>query len=464
MLNNAFKFNYSVGAIANGIKTDTFTFFLLFFYSRVIGLDPLLASLAIGLALIIDSFTDPLMGTISDRTNSKYGRRHPFMFVSFIPVSIFYVLLFTPMPDWNLSQNQLFWWMFVCASFTRIGMTFFEVPHRSFGAEITKDYIERTKLFAWREMFAWTAGICNAFLAYNIFFKSTEKFSFGQLNPEAYFPLALTGSIFMVISILYSSLITRNEIKNLSSWKGAISIKQMLSELKIALSNRSFVLFFLGSLSLSICWGLLNSLTLFINTDFWQLKGSQIGIFLYIYFGAAFLAFYITPKFVTFIGKRNFVLICVAGVALSSPIAFIFYNLGLTPDKGTNALVLFLCIPLIFISTLSIAGNMTRDAMIGDIADEVDLQSGKRQEGVLYSTVSFVQKVNTAFGALTGGLTLWVLNITSETPTYDQAYSLFFVQGVIGPVLLVIPLIFFHFYSLDKKRHSDILRQLKERA
>lgn len=464
MLNNAFKFNYSVGAIANGIKTDTFTFFLLFFYSRVIGLDPLLASLAIGLALIIDSFTDPLMGTISDRTNSKYGRRHPFMFVSFIPVSIFYVLLFTPMPDWNLSQNQLFWWMFVCASFTRIGMTFFEVPHRSFGAEITKDYIERTILFSWREMFAWTAGICNAFLAYNIFFKSTEKFSFGQLNPEAYFPLALTGSIFMVISILYSSLITRNEIKNLSSWKGAISIKQILSELKIALSNRSFILFFLGSLSLSICWGLLNSLTLFINTDFWQLKGSQIGIFLYIYFGAAFLAFYITPKFVTFIGKRNFVLICVAGVALSSPIAFIFYNLGLTPDKGTNALVLFLCMPLIFISTLSIAGNMTRDAMIGDIADEVDLQSGKRQEGVLYSTVSFVQKVNTAFGALTGGLTLWVLNITSETPTYDQAYSLFFVQGVIGPVLLVIPLIFFHFYSLDKKRHSDILRQLKERA
>ncbi len=464
MLNNAFKFNYSVGAIANGIKTDTFTFFLLFFYSRVIGLDPLLASLAIGLALIIDSFTDPLMGTISDRTNSKYGRRHPFMFVSFIPVSIFYVLLFTPMPDWNLSQNQLFWWMFVCASFTRIGMTFFEVPHRSFGAEITKDYIERTKLFSWREMFAWTAGICNAFLAYNIFFKSTEKFSFGQLNPEAYFPLALTGSIFMVISILYSSLITRNEIKNLSSWKGAISIKQILSELKIALSNRSFVLFFLGSLSLSICWGLLNSLTLFINTDFWQLKGNQIGIFLYIYFGAAFLAFYITPKFVTFIGKRNFVLICVAGVALSSPIAFIFYNLGLTPDKGTNALVLFLCMPLIFISTLSIAGNMTRDAMIGDIADEVDLQSGKRQEGVLYSTVSFVQKVNTAFGALTGGLTLWVLNITSETPTYDQAYSLFFVQGVIGPVLLVIPLIFFYFYSLDKKRHSDILRQLKERA
>ena len=463
MLTNQFKIDYSIGAIANGIKTDTFTFFLLFFYSRVIGLDPLLASLAIGLALIIDSFTDPLMGTISDRTNSKYGRRHPFMFVSFLPIAIFYILLFTPKPDWGLSQSQLFWWMFISASMTRIGMTFFEVPHRSFGAEITKDYLERTKLFSWREMFAWTAGICNAFLAYNIFFKSTPEYSYGQLNPDAYFPLAITGAFMMVLSIIYSSLSTIKEIDNLSSWKGSISISEIFSELKIAISNKSFILFFLGSLSLSISWGLLNSLTLFINTDFWGLKGNQIGIFLYIYFCAAFVAFYITPKLVSKIGKRNFVLFCVFGVAFASPIAFISYNLGLTPDKGSSSLVLFLCLPLVVISTLSIAGNMTRDAMIGDIADEVDLQSGKRQEGVLYSAVSFVQKVNTAIGALTGGLTLWVLNITKETPTYDQAYSLFFVQGVIGPALLLIPIIFFYFYSLDLKRHQEILLALKKR-
>ena len=463
MLSNNFKFQYSVGAIANGIKTDMFTFFLLFFYSRVIGLDPLLASLAIGAALIVDSITDPLMGTISDRTNTKLGRRHPYMIVSFIPVSIFYILLFTPKPDWDITQNQLFWWMFVCASFTRIGMTLFEVPHRSFGAEITKDYLERTKLFSWREMFAWIAGICNAFIAYNIFFRSTQEYPYGQLNPEAYFPLALTGAIFMVLSLLYSSITTTNKIENLSKWTEAVTLKQIIKELKIAISNKSFILFFLGSLTLSISWGLLNSLTLFINTDFWGLKGSQIGIFLYIYFGAAFLAFYITPKFVALIGKRNFVLLCVLGVALSAPIAFISYNLGLTPEKGTTTLVLFLCVPLIFISTLSIAGNMARDAMIGDIADEVDLQSGKRQEGVLFSAVSFVQKVNTAIGSLTGGLTLWVLNITAETPTYDQAYSLFFVQGVIGPILLIIPILFFYFYSLDKKRHSEILRQLKER-
>ena len=464
MLTNTFKFNYSVGAVANGIKTDMFTFFLFFFYARVIGLDPLLASLAIGLALVVDSITDPVLGAISDRTNSRYGRRHPYMFVSFIPVSIFYILLFSPSTEWELSQTQLFWWMFICASLTRIGMTLFEVPHRSFGAEITKDYDERTKLFSWREMFAWIAGISNAFLGYFIFFKSTPDYPLGQLNPEAYFPLAMTGGILMIISILFSSLRTRNDISNLSSWSGSTSFTQMISELKIAVTNKSFILFFLGSLTLSISWGMLNSLTLFINTDFWGLRADQIGIFLFVYFPAAFLAFSITPKFVLKLGKRRFVLLCLSGVAIASPIAFIFYNLGLTPDKGTTNLVLFLCIPLVFISTLSIAGNMARDSMIGDIADEVDLQSGKRQEGVLYSAVSFVQKVNTAIGSFTGGITLWIFDISKETPTDDQAYSLFFVQGVVGPILFVIPLLFFYFYTLDRKRHKEILDKIRNRS
>lgn len=464
MLTNTFKFNYSVGAIANGIKTDMFTFFLLFFYARVIGLDPLLASLAIGSALVVDSITDPVMGAISDRTNSKYGRRHPYMFISFMPVSIFYILLFSPSTEWELSQSQLFWWMFVCASLTRIGMTLFEVPHRSFGAEITKDYDERTKLFSWREMFAWTAGISNAFLGYFVFFKSTPDYPLGQLNPEAYFPLATTGGVLMVISILYSSFKTRNDISNLSTWSGSSSFPQMISELKIAITNKSFILFFLGSLTLSISWGMLNSLTLFINTDFWGLRGDQLGIFLFIYFPAAFLAFSITPRLVVKFGKRHFVLLCLMGVAVASPTAFIFYNLGLTPEKGTTSLVLFLCIPLVFISTLSIAGNMARDSMIGDIADEVDLQSGKRQEGVLYSAVSFVQKVNTAIGALTGGITLWIFDISKDTPTDDQAYSLFFVQGVVGPILFVIPLLFFYFYTLDRKRHAEILEKIRNRA
>ena len=71
------KFFYASGAVANGVKADAFTFFLLFFYSNVIGLSPGLASLAIFIALMVDAFTDPLMGIISDSTRHRFGTPPP---------------------------------------------------------------------------------------------------------------------------------------------------------------------------------------------------------------------------------------------------------------------------------------------------------------------------------------------------------------------------------------------------
>jgi GPH family glycoside/pentoside/hexuronide:cation symporter len=73
------KLFYSCGSIALGIKENGFSIFLLIFYNQVVGLPAGLVSLAIGSALIIDAFVDPLIGNLSDRTKSKWGRRHPWM-------------------------------------------------------------------------------------------------------------------------------------------------------------------------------------------------------------------------------------------------------------------------------------------------------------------------------------------------------------------------------------------------
>ena len=80
--------------------------------------------------------------------------------------------------------------------------------------------------------------------------------------------------------------------------------------------------------------------------------------------------------------KRIIVLVCIGAVGLLSPAALIMYNLGLTPEKGSMQLVFFISSFLLFLITFNIVGIMVRDSMIGDIADEVELQSGKRQEGI----------------------------------------------------------------------------------
>ena len=463
MLSNKFKINYSIGSVANGVKTDTFTFFLLFFYSNIIGLNPGLAGSAIFIALCIDAITDPLMGTISVRTNSSLGRRHPYMFISFIPMSLGYILLFAPRQGWEMSQTDLFLWMTVFTVLTRLGMTLFDIPHRAFGGEVTKDYQERTILMSWREAFGWIAGLSNAFLGYGIFFASTPEYPQGQLNPDAWFPFALTGAIVMIISVLYSSYSTKDEIKSLSKWTGNITLTDIFKELRIAIGNKSFLIFFFGNLFLSLSWGLANTLTLFVNTYFWEFEATQIKYFLPIYLMGTLLALYLTPKLVNLFDKRTIVMISISVVGIIAPAAFIFYNLGLTPENGSYELVMFISSFLIILITFNIIGNMVRDSMVGDIADEVELDSEKRQEGILFATVGFMQKLNTGLGSFFAGQVLNIINFDRSNHTAEQAYTLAFVQGPITTLLMIVPLIIFSFYSLSASRHNEIIESLKSR-
>jgi Na+/melibiose symporter-like transporter len=159
--------------------------------------------------------------------------------------------------------------------------------------------------------------------------------------------------------------------------------------------------------------------------------------------------------------KRTVVLIAIAGVGLLSPAAFIMYNLGLTPEKGSMQLVFFISFFLVFLITLNVMGIMVRDSMVGDIADEVELQSGKRQEGILYATVGFMQKLNAGLGSFFAGLVLTFINFDRANPTAEQGYTLAFIQGPGTTLLMVVPFLIFLGYSLSSSRHKEIMSSLK---
>jgi Na+/melibiose symporter-like transporter len=90
------KLFYGFGSIAYGIKDNAFAYFLLFVYVQIFGLAPELAGLAILVMLIFDAVSDPLIGYISDNTRSRWGRRHPFMYGSIIPVALTFFLIWDP--------------------------------------------------------------------------------------------------------------------------------------------------------------------------------------------------------------------------------------------------------------------------------------------------------------------------------------------------------------------------------
>ncbi len=149
------KFIYGLGAFVNnllGAAIGTMTIVL----NLGLGMNPALVGLLGSLPRLIDAFTDPLMGYISDHTKSKWGRRRPYIFLGAILAAISFALL------WQLPRDQsedfYFWFFLMGSMFFYLAYTMFATPWVALGYELTPDYHERTRIMAVQNFmgqFAW---------------------------------------------------------------------------------------------------------------------------------------------------------------------------------------------------------------------------------------------------------------------------------------------------------------------
>ena len=459
------KFFYASGAVANGVKTDAFTFFLLFFYSNVIGLSPGLASLAIFIALMVDAFTDPLMGVISDRTRHKFGRRHPYFLLGMIPMGLSYFMLFSIQTSWELSQQYLFVWMLTFTMLTRLGMTIFEVPHRSLGSEMSRSYTERTSIFATRELFGWMGGLFNAFLAYTIFFKDTPDYMPGTKNPEPWIYYGMTGATIMCISVLVTYFGTLKYRETYEVEIAAFNLRLILNQIFIALKNKSFLIFFFGYLFIAVSWGMGSSLQIYMNTYFWEFKSIMLASYLGIYVLSTISAFLLVPALVKVIEKRTILLLAIMFAALIPPIPIFLFINGFLPASGTWDLF-YSTIPFVYVGNTCLSSSaIIRESMLGDISDEVQLDSKIGQQGLMFASSSLIGKLNTGLGILMAGIALEFISFpqgTDVTPSAENIFNLAMVQGPLVAILMFIPFGIFSIYGIDRYRHQEILAKLEE--
>ena len=139
------KFAFGVGQAGEGLFATGLGFFLLFYYSQILELNPAFAGMAIGAALVLDGASDVIAGSLSDNWKSDQGRRHPFMYASFVPLSVCFFLLFFPLVS---SQFGLAVWLLVFTNLSRTMLSLYHVPHLALGAEITEDFNDRSALVA----------------------------------------------------------------------------------------------------------------------------------------------------------------------------------------------------------------------------------------------------------------------------------------------------------------------------
>ena len=140
------KVAYGIGSVASGVKNNGFDYFLLFFYSQVMGVSASLVSAALAIALVFDAISDPLIGYFSDNTRTSWGRRHPYMYGAAVPVTLCYFFLWNP--PGQLSGDELFPFLVAISILIRTLITVYEIPSSALAAEMTDDYDERTSLLS----------------------------------------------------------------------------------------------------------------------------------------------------------------------------------------------------------------------------------------------------------------------------------------------------------------------------
>lgn len=153
------RMGYGVGGAVFAVKEAAYAVFILLFYTQVLGLSGSATGLVLFLAVIWDAINDPMIGAWTDRTRSRWGRRHPFMLAGGIPMGIGFIGLFSP-PDMVLdSQWLLGGWLLFWSIWVRTFLTFFTIPHMAMVAEITSDYHERSQLLGARTAFGFLGAV-----------------------------------------------------------------------------------------------------------------------------------------------------------------------------------------------------------------------------------------------------------------------------------------------------------------
>ncbi len=457
------KLAFGFGSAAFGVKDSGFSYFLLLFYGTVVGLEPGLVGLAILLALVLDAVSDPLVGYWSDNFRSRWGRRHPFMYASALPVSFSFFLLWNP-PDW--SQGGLFVYLLCISVLIRTFITFYETPSYALLPELTTNYEERTSIQLFRTFFAWVGGNLLTVLMFGVLLVPTEQYSDGILNHEAYATFGILGSCLMFVAIMISSLGTHHRIPGLRQPgpPKRKTVRQVFGEISETLRDRNFLMLFWAFVMNSIAAGIAASLAFIMLSYFWEFTEFQRFIWTASVFVSALGALLLAPRLVRRFGKRQTVL-SLGIIAFSiAPMPVVLRLLGLLPENGDPLLFPLITIINTVDLAMIIALQGTMYSMIADLAESGELRTGRRTEGVYYAAVTFTRKTTAGLGVFAGGMMLSAISFPDgATPGSVDAETIWWLGALYAPSLLVLwatMLFAVSRFTIDRDRHQANVRAL----
>lgn len=461
------KLIYGLGTIAFGIKDHGFNALLMIYYNQVLGLPAAWVGSAIMIAMIADALLDPVVGQWSDGLRSRWGRRHPFMYASVVPVGLLYLLLW--LPPAGLSDPMLFGYLLLMTSATRIAIGVYEIPSTALLAEFTQDYHERTELVSYRFFFGVAGGILMGIFVFTFVFSNDAASQGGLLSESGYIRYAWIAAPLMMGAILVSSLGTHSRIASLAELPAPSrqSLFQTAKDMAGTLFHRANAPILFGSMFGSMAGGINAALTIYLQTYFWELSAKTIALLTSSGLIGVILALVIALPLSNAFGKK-WTTLALYGVTLLGIVMPVGLRLmGLFPGNGDAALVPILFAFNTVVATSVVAAAILTVSMVADVTEQVQLSTGRQSEGLVFSATSLINKSVSGMGVLASGFALALVQFPEDAKpglvaaaTVDNLALVF----IFATTLFVsTALVLMSFYPVSRGDHQLAVDELARR-
>lgn len=461
------KFFFGLGSAAEAIGLFSVTSYAMLYYNQILGLPAHLAGLALSASLLLDGPCDLLTGSISDRTKSRFGRRHLYMYIAPLPIALALIAVFNPPKD--ASQGMLFAWFTISVILLRQLMNIFHTPHSALGGELTSDYAERTKVMAYASFFTSAGATAQGFVALNFFFMATPQYPRGLLNPEPWTNYSLTMAVLVLVMLYASSWYTRDRIPLLprpAENQARFSAGEFMRDVGKTFSNPNYSLLIAGYFLLTMTTGLRSGLQLYTNTYFWALTSEKLRWLIFASIIGALVAFVITPILQRRFDKRATIIAASVVQAIAPAIPTWLGLLGVLTQQTPNLVFILLGATTVGwvgygVLTIGVLSCMA------DVADENDLRYGVRQEGVMYAMRNMFGKIDQAIGAALAGAILTfvafpVKAVVGQVPL-EIVHDVAWADGVLATIPGVLAVIPYLFYSINRASYEKTKAALATR-
>lgn len=402
------KLMHGFGAVAFGVKDGGFSFFLLPFYNLVLGVDAGIVGAALATALVIDAIADPLIGHLSDRTYTRWGRRLPWLYLAPVPLALAWAVLWSP----PFTGVPTYWEIVALAVGVRLLLSACEVPSISLVPEITGDYVERTTLFRYRFLSGWVGGLAMSILAFTVFLPTPEA----QLQPDGYAVFGMVGAVVMLVSVMGSAWGQHRYVARVpDTVPPPFSLRLAFADIFEAFRERAFVIFAFGALAAYVSQGVTLSITLYVIRYVWQF--SELAFKIYpAALGLSVIAMFLLvgPLHRRF-GKPASGAAGSIGTLLIAGTPYVLFLLGLWPQTGsTLSTVLFMTF-MVAANTAGVIAIISATSMVAEIVEAFEERTGKRAEGTFYAGNWLVQKSATGGGILLTSLIVEAVGLAPGT-------------------------------------------------